>query len=81
VTCRDLHAFLSDWLTGDLPDATRETFARHIEACASCRAYLDSYEKTIALARAAEHEELPSPPHALEQAILAAARVGLKLTE
>jgi predicted anti-sigma-YlaC factor YlaD len=71
VTCRDVHAFLSDWLTGDLPRGVREVFARHLGGCASCRAYLDSYEKTIALARAAEHEELPPSPHALEEAILA----------
>jgi anti-sigma factor RsiW len=76
VTCRDVLAFLSDWLTGDLPHETREAFARHLEACASCRAYLDSYEKTIVLARAAGHEEPPPPPHALEEAILASLGKG-----
>jgi predicted anti-sigma-YlaC factor YlaD len=76
VTCRDVHAFLSDWLTGDLPHGTREVFARHLEGCASCRAYLDSYEKTITLARAAGHDEPPPPPWALEEAILEARRRG-----
>jgi anti-sigma factor RsiW len=71
VTCRDVHAFLSDWLTGDLPDGAREAFARHLEVCASCRAYLDSYERTIALARSASRDDDASAPRELEEAILA----------
>jgi anti-sigma factor RsiW len=76
VTCRDVLGFLSDWLAGGLPDETRESFARHLEVCASCRAYLDSYEKTIVLARMAEHGEPPPPPRALEEAILASLGKG-----
>jgi anti-sigma factor RsiW len=70
VTCLDVHAFLSDWRTGALPDATRDAFARHLEGCANCRAYLDSYEKTIALARGAARDDDASAPRELEEAIL-----------
>jgi predicted anti-sigma-YlaC factor YlaD len=71
VTCRDVHAFLSDFLTGALAQETREIFVRHLEACASCRAYLDSYEKTVALARRAARDDDASAPRELEEAILA----------
>ncbi len=71
MTCRDVLAFLSDYRTGDLPKETREAFDRHLGVCPSCRAYLDSYERTIALAKAAEDEsdDEPAPPE-LEEAIL-----------
>lgn len=72
MTCRDVHAFLSDWLTGDLPRNAREVFARHLDACASCRAYVDSYERTRDLARDAAHEAGEPAPEALVRAILAA---------
>lgn len=72
MTCHDVHAFLSDWLTGDLPRATREVFARHLGGCASCRAYVDSYERTRDLAKLAEREAEGRVPEALVRAILAA---------
>lgn len=71
MTCRDVHAFLSDFRTGDLPRGTREAFARHLAGCASCRAYVDAYERTIALAKGAERRDDPKPPRELEELILA----------
>ena len=76
MTCKGVHAFLSDWLTGDLPRETREVFARHLEGCSSCRAYVDSYEKTRELAQNAEFEAVGRAPEALVRAILAA-RAGI----
>jgi anti-sigma factor RsiW len=82
VTCRDVHAFLSDWRTGGLPRETREAFALHLDACASCLAYVDSYEKTIALAKRAGFDDgdAATPPEALENAILASLRAGSDLS-
>ena len=75
MTCREVLAFLSDYLTGNLPMETREVFVRHLAVCPSCRAYLDSYERTIALAKEAERGVEPSlPPRRLVRAILAARR-------
>ena len=71
MTCRDALAFLSDWLTGDLPEATREAFVRHLEDCASCRAYVDSYERTRELAKDAESDAAGRAPEPLVRAILA----------
>ncbi len=72
MTCRDVLELLSDHRTGGLPPETREAVARHLESCASCRAYADSYESTIAIARAAEREGDAPAPAALVDAILAA---------
>ncbi len=74
MNCRDVHGFLSDFRTGDLPRGTREVFQRHLADCATCRAYVDSYEKTIALARAAERGGDDPPPPELEEEILASLR-------
>ena len=77
MTCRDVHAFLSDWLTGGLPRRAREVFDRHLDACASCRAYVDSYERTRELARGAAREAAEHAPEALVRAILAARTANL----
>jgi len=70
MTCREVLAFLSDYRSGDLPRRTREAFERHLAVCPSCRAYADSYEKTIALAKAALREADAPAPRELEEAIL-----------
>lgn len=74
MTCRDVLAFLPEYRTGGLPRGTREVFVRHLAACAGCRAYVDSYETTIALVRAAERDEDAPPPKELEEEILASLR-------
>lgn len=74
MTCRDVDALLSDYLTGELPHTERELFVRHRAACASCASYLDSYRTTIALARAAERDTLADVPEPLVRAILEARR-------
>lgn len=81
MTCEDVLAFLSDDLTGELPRETRENFVRHLGVCPSCRAYLDSYEKTIALAKAAVRGKgMPAPPE-LEEAIQASLRAVRRAKE
>src|SRR5512140_2033268 len=53
VTCRELVDFLWRYVENDLSPDERQTFDRHLAMCGSCRAYLDSYWKTIALGRVA----------------------------
>lgn len=78
ITCRKLIKFLDDYVEGDLPEPIRKRFESHIEACASCREYLQTYRKTIELERQALRcQGAPSPepmPEALVQAILRACR-------
>ena len=73
VTCERLIGFLHDYLADELESSQRRAFDRHLELCPSCRAYLETYQTTVELGRAALVEE-PAPPlpDDLVQAILAA---------
>jgi anti-sigma factor RsiW len=78
MNCREFTEFLNDYLFGDLPPDERAEFERHLEECPWCVRYLDSYRKTIRLARGlADLEQSPPPaeaPEELIQAILRARR-------
>jgi len=53
ITCRELIDFIAGYLDRTLPEPSRREFERHLAVCPSCRAYLDGYQKTIALGKAA----------------------------
>jgi len=76
VPCRELIGFLLDYLEGALPPADRAAFDRHLERCASCVAYLESYRRTVEVSRRAfsaadAEEEVAAMPPELVSAILA----------
>jgi anti-sigma factor RsiW len=63
MTCREFADFLSDYLSGELPAATRAEFDRHLGICPNCRTYLASYESTGDLGRRAfEDQDADVPP-------------------
>ena len=71
LPCREIIAFLADYLDGTLDAAARAEFDRHLAVCASCVAYLASYEATIRMAKAAAREiDSGDPPEELVTAIL-----------
>jgi len=74
MICREFIALLDIYRTREAPEDQLLLCERHLAVCASCRAYLDSYEKTIALGRAACLDlEGPVPedvPEDLVQALL-----------
>jgi predicted anti-sigma-YlaC factor YlaD len=72
VTCKQVDEFLDDYLSGELPRATRMSFQVHLLVCSQCRKYLDSYRKTIALERATLQVEQTEPPKPLVNAIISA---------
>ena len=78
LTCREMIAFLADYLDGRLALTERNLFDRHLADCVDCAAYLRSYGETIRLARAtrADDELPPDIPDELVRAILAAKRPG-----
>lgn len=53
MNCRELIEFLADYLDNSLPDEQAREFQRHLSLCPSCVAYLDSYQTTIKLGKAA----------------------------
>ncbi|HYU26849.1 MAG TPA: zf-HC2 domain-containing protein [Thermoanaerobaculia bacterium] len=75
ITCRELIDFIADYVAGELDAAARDDFERHLAVCPSCRAYLDSYRKTMALTRAlASDEPAEDVPEELVRRILDARR-------
>lgn len=76
MTCRQFIDFLSEYLSGELTEAERATFDRHVAICTSCVAYLQNYRTTVVLGKAAfgAVEDLvpPEVPEELLSAILAA---------
>lgn len=73
MTCRQLIDFIGSYRDNELKPDQRVEFERHLLACPSCVAYLETYEKTILLARAAADGPVPNDvPESLVQAILAA---------
>ena len=78
ITCRELIEFLNLYLDGELPPERVAEFERHLSVCDSCVNYLATYEKTIALGKAA-CEDLDSPvgtgvPEELVAVVLSARR-------
>ena len=74
MNCSELiTTFLAEYVDGALPPATRSDFERHLEACASCVAYLHTYRETIAMAAAtgtAARLDVQDVPEELVSAIL-----------
>lgn len=80
MTCRQLIAFLDDYLAEALPASSRRPFEAHLEGCDDCVAYVDGYRRSIALARGALADGDGDPcdqlPEELVAAILAARRAA-----
>lgn len=75
MTCREFVAFLDDYLGGVLPEEERARFNAHLAACASCVAYMKTYQAAVEMGRAVlRRSEEPVPagvPEELVRAILA----------
>lgn len=76
MNCREFTEFLDEYLSGDLPADERAEFENHLAECPWCVAYLDSYQKTIALENAAfaDPEDAPIPADAPEELVKAIVR-------
>ncbi len=51
MTCRQLIEFIAAYVDGELEEEARVEFECHLDHCRSCRAYVDSYCKTMQLVR------------------------------
>ena len=79
MTCQEFIDFLMAYLDGELPDDERAVFDAHLDICAACVTYLDTYRKTLELENLLVRESRDSPvpddvPEDLVRAILAASR-------
>ncbi len=74
ITCRELIDFIADYFEGALTDEQSADFQRHLARCASCRAYLATYEKTMRAEKGAvryDESANEDAPEDLIRAILA----------
>jgi anti-sigma factor RsiW len=78
MTCKELVAFLMDYLDGLLSEAERRCFEEHLGECPDCVAYLMTYQQAIRLGKeacTAGDDAIPADvPEELIRAVLAARR-------
>jgi hypothetical protein len=60
LTCEDLIGLLLEYLEGALAPEVVADFDRHLQDCAPCRAYLETYKRTRQLTGAVTRVEMPS---------------------
>jgi anti-sigma factor RsiW len=65
IECRQIAELLGDYLDGSLPRATRELIDFHIDGCAPCVAFLNTYRGTMSATRKLADVPIPTepPPH------------------
>jgi predicted anti-sigma-YlaC factor YlaD len=59
MTCREAIDVLDDYLESSLTPEVLEKLEAHLRACAPCRAYLATYERTKELAAKVNRVEMP----------------------
>ncbi len=59
VECRQIAELLGEYLEGTLPHQTAELLEWHIEGCAPCVAFVNTYRGTVNAARALRETEIP----------------------
>lgn len=69
MPCQELVEVITDYLDGALAETDRRRFEAHLAECEVCRAYLEQFRQTIALAGRVELERLP--PHMREELLAA----------
>lgn len=68
IECRQIADLLGDYLEGSLPRSTHELIDFHIDGCAPCVAFLNTYRGTVEAAR--KVADIPIPPE-LKKRLLA----------
>lgn len=59
VECRQIAELLGEYLEGTLPKRTRELLEWHIEGCAPCVAFVNTYRGTVNAAAKLRSIEIP----------------------
>jgi anti-sigma factor RsiW len=73
MTCRELIEFLDDYMGNGLIAEERQSFEAHLAVCPPCVAYLQTYRRTVELAKTAVRSDPPAElPSELVAAICAA---------
>jgi len=73
MECRRIAELLVDYLEGTLPKHTVELLEWHIDGCAPCVAFVNTYRGTVNATRALRNVEIPTE---LKTRLLAVLRDG-----
>ena len=57
---REIEGYLPDFAAGDLDEATRVAVAAHVDQCADCRSWLETYETLFAGMSRREENQHPT---------------------
>jgi hypothetical protein len=60
IECRQIAELLADYLDGSLPPRTAELLEWHIDGCAPCVAFLNTYRGTIRATRSLGSTDVPA---------------------
>ena len=78
LSCRELVAFLDDYLSGELSSEQAAAFDAHLAECSACVRYTRTYLQAMAVAKASFDcaDEAADVPEELVEAILEARCAG-----
>jgi hypothetical protein len=71
MSCKEICAFLCDYVDGTLATPSRDAFDAHVAACSHCKEYLDTYAETIRLSKRCCCPKLQPPPPLPEDMVAA----------
>jgi anti-sigma factor RsiW len=72
LSCREFTEFLNDYVDDALPPQRKLVFERHLEICADCRNYLQSYRETMKESALALGHALDVPPRPVPEGLILA---------
>ena len=78
MTCREAIDFLMGYVDGELAPDVRAEFDRHLAICPSCVAYVQTYQETVRLGKAAIADEGREAPAELPEELVQAMLLAIK---
>lgn len=74
LTCKEVDAFLAEYLEGTLDPKIQKGFKKHLHMCPNCPVFLEQYRQTVHLLK---DQPTPKPPRELVDHTLAFLRKRL----
>lgn len=74
LSCREICAFLCEYLEGELPADRLRVFEAHLRECPPCEQYLKTYKQTILLSKKCMCPGATKPPPCPEDLVKAIMR-------
>ena len=59
LTCQKVTDLLIDYVTAELDEPTMLAMQHHLDRCAACKVFVQTYRETIRSTRKLQYEELP----------------------